>query len=183
MDSIYQLAQASSPSNSQSFPSHAYSVTANQSSSNQSFAPSNSSTPWYIDSAATNHITNDLANLQLYQPYQGSDQVTVGNGQTVLIQHIGKGLLPTPQYSFSLNNLLHVPNISSNLLSVHQLTKDNNCSVTFDSNSFVVQDKHTNKVLHKGPNIHGLYHFANSSSSMIPQAHVAQAKSQVSVST
>lgn len=36
MDSTYQPARASSPSNSQSFPSHAYSVTANQSSSNQS---------------------------------------------------------------------------------------------------------------------------------------------------
>ncbi|GMQ03817.1 hypothetical protein CsSME_00049467 [Camellia sinensis var. sinensis] len=32
-----------------------------ESSSNNSFTPSALSTPWYIDSAATNHITNDLA--------------------------------------------------------------------------------------------------------------------------
>ncbi|GMP86006.1 hypothetical protein CsSME_00038963 [Camellia sinensis var. sinensis] len=51
----------------------AYSVTSAQSSSGSA-----SPTPWYIDSAATNHITNDLTNLQLYQPYQGQDQVTVG---------------------------------------------------------------------------------------------------------
>ncbi|CAL5350299.1 unnamed protein product [Camellia sinensis] len=33
-----------------------------------------SSPPWYVDSAATSHHTNDLSNLQLYQPYQGSNQ-------------------------------------------------------------------------------------------------------------
>ncbi|GMP42726.1 hypothetical protein CsSME_00012370 [Camellia sinensis var. sinensis] len=52
---------------------HAYSVTSAPTTSSSA-----SSTPWYIDSVATNHITNDLTNLHLYQPYQGQDQVTVG---------------------------------------------------------------------------------------------------------
>ncbi|XP_028083210.1 uncharacterized protein LOC114284485 [Camellia sinensis] len=56
--------------------------------------------------------------------------------------------MSTPMQSSSapwLNNLLHVPQISSNLLSVHQCTSDNNCSITFDNELFVIQDKLTNK--------------------------------------
>lgn len=124
-------------------------------------SPSFSSGPnqWYVNSAATHHITNDLNNLQLYQPYHGQDQVTVGNGSNLPILHSGKGILPTPKFPFHLRNVLHVPSISSNLLSVQQLTKDNHCTVTFDDRSFVVQDKITKQVLHKGLNHQGLYHF------------------------
>lgn len=91
--------------------------------------------------------------------------------------------MPTPQCSFHLNDMLHVPYISYNLLSVHKLTKDNNCSVTFDANFFVIQDKISNQVLHKGSNHHGLYQFASSSSSPHPQACIAPSPSQVSMST
>lgn len=45
---------------------------------------------WYVDSAATHHITNDLNSLQLYQPYHGQDQVTVGNGSNLPILHFGQ---------------------------------------------------------------------------------------------
>lgn len=110
-----------------------------------------------VDSVATNHLTNDLTNLQQFQPYQGYEQVQVGNGSSLPISHIGKSLLPTPHYSFHLSNLLHVPTISSNLLFVHQLTKDHNCLVIFDANTFVIQDKCMNKVLHKGVNVNGPY--------------------------
>ena len=103
MDSNYQPSHSSSFSNPSMSPSKAYSVTTSPISSNQnqtSLPTDSSATPWYVDSAATNHITNDLGNFHLYHPYQGHDQMTVGNGQNVPIQHVGKGLLPTPQYSF-----------------------------------------------------------------------------------
>lgn len=85
---------------------------------------------WYLDSVATHHLTNDLSNLNFYQPYHGSEQVMVGNGAAMPIQHSGKGLLPTPTNSFHLNHVYHVPSLSNNLVSVQQLTKDNNCTVT-----------------------------------------------------
>lgn len=107
-------------------------------------APSSSSTAnWYVDSAATTHVTPDLDNLHHYKPYYGYDQVTVGNGTSIPIQHTGQGILSTPSYPFKLNNILHVPFLSSNLLSVHQLTSDNDCTITFDDKSFVIQDKTT----------------------------------------
>lgn len=35
--------------------------------------------PWYLDSGANNHLTAELENLALQQPYQGTDSVIVGN--------------------------------------------------------------------------------------------------------
>lgn len=157
MDNAYSSGSTSGP--------RAYAATQNFSSG---------SSPWYVDSAATHHITNDLNNLQIYQPYTGVDQVTVGNGSGLPIHHSGKGILPTPSFPFHLNNVLHVPSISSNLLSVQQLAKDNNCTITFDDCSFVVQDKLTNQILHRGLNNQGLYQFASSSSVSPPHAFVTK---------
>lgn len=82
--------------------------------------PTITDTPsWLLDSGATNHITGDLNNLHLHHPYQGTDQVTVGNGNTLPIHNTGNGPLPTPSHSFQLRNVLHVPGIQSNLLFVH----------------------------------------------------------------
>ncbi|CAL5422424.1 unnamed protein product [Camellia sinensis] len=150
-------------------------------------APSPSSSeaaPWYLDSAASDHITHDLSNLNLSRSYTGPDQITIGNGTSIPIHHIGKGLLPTPHFSFKLNKLLHAP-ISSNLLSVHQLTKDNNCTITFDDSSFVVQDKNTKAILHKGYNANGLYHFPYllSSSSHPAAMHASHSSSTALLTT
>ncbi|CAN1732298.1 Retrovirus-related Pol polyprotein from transposon RE2, partial [Linum perenne] len=35
---------------------------------------------WTLDSGATHHLTNDLANLTLHSEYQGSDQVQLSDG-------------------------------------------------------------------------------------------------------
>ncbi|CAL5376411.1 unnamed protein product [Camellia sinensis] len=97
---------------------------------------------WFLDPGATSHMTNDLSNLSFYQPYQGHDQVAIGDGTTLPIVHTSNVLLPTP-FPFRLTNMLHVPTLSSNLLSVHHLAVDNNCTITFDEDSFLVQDKNT----------------------------------------
>ncbi|CAL5389833.1 unnamed protein product [Camellia sinensis] len=152
-----------------STPKAAYVASASPSQFQSSSAPPT----WYVDSAATSHITNDLNQLSDYQPYQGTDQVTIGDGSSLPIHHIGNGLLPTPSFPLKLQQVLHVPHISSNLLSVHRLASDNNCSVIFDADKFVVQDKDTKSILYKGLNSQGLYHAPQSVSmfsSSSPQA-------------
>ncbi|XP_021764200.1 uncharacterized protein LOC110728841 [Chenopodium quinoa] len=42
--------------------------------------PSSSSTPWLLDSGASHHVTNDLNNLSLHAPYDGTEELLVGNG-------------------------------------------------------------------------------------------------------
>ncbi|KAI0526762.1 hypothetical protein KFK09_002353 [Dendrobium nobile] len=61
---------------------------------------------WFLDSGATNHLTNSLDNKSISNPYQGSDTVTVGDGRSVNIANIGTGLLPTPNRELSLSKIL-----------------------------------------------------------------------------
>jgi transposase InsO family protein len=112
---------------------------------------------WLTDTGATDHLTANLNNLTVQTPYKGSDQVAVGNGQSIPINNIGNGQLCTKFYNFRLHNLLHSSKISSNLLSVHKLCTDNNCSCYFDSNKFLIQDLPSGKVLYKGLSRNGLY--------------------------
>ncbi|KAA8516995.1 hypothetical protein F0562_017187 [Nyssa sinensis] len=49
------------------------------------------STHWLADSMATNHMTNTSTMLQQPTPYSGSDQVYVGNGNSLPIQSTSDG--------------------------------------------------------------------------------------------
>ncbi|XP_058225858.1 uncharacterized protein LOC131334694 [Rhododendron vialii] len=53
---------------------------------------STASQPWYFDSGATNHITNNLHNLNLEhsQPTNVNEGVLVGNGNTLQVTHTGQ---------------------------------------------------------------------------------------------
>lgn len=44
---------------------------------------------WVPDSGATHHVTSDMNNLQLYYDYDGSDHMTIGNGNSVPVNHVG----------------------------------------------------------------------------------------------
>lgn len=114
---------------------------------------------WYADSGATNHVTNDLQNLSIHSNYQGKDKVSVGNGQGLHIMNTGSSMIHTTSGSFHLDKILHVPSISSNLLSVHQFTKDNDCVFIFDSDGFSIQDRQSGKILFRGLSKNGLYPF------------------------
>jgi hypothetical protein len=91
-------------------------------------APSGNSNPnWYPDSGATHHLTFDLSNLNISsEDYTGSNQVHMGNGIDLSIHHIDDTLLSSPNASFLLHNMLHVPSIMKNLLFVHRFTLETN---------------------------------------------------------
>ncbi|KAL9438517.1 hypothetical protein AB3S75_024229 [Citrus x aurantiifolia] len=44
---------------------------------------------WYLDSGATHHLTNSMANMNVREEFRGSDQLVIGNGQGLPITHIG----------------------------------------------------------------------------------------------
>ena len=75
---------------------------------------------WTTDTGATHHFTNDANNISLQKSnYNGADTVHVGNGQGLQISQTGSSLLSTPSSTFVLNQILLVPEIRQNLLSVH----------------------------------------------------------------
>uniref|UniRef100_A0A2N9FTU5 Integrase catalytic domain-containing protein n=1 Tax=Fagus sylvatica TaxID=28930 RepID=A0A2N9FTU5_FAGSY len=112
---------------------------------------------WLTDTGATDHITANANNLSPQAPYQGQEQVSVGNGQNLPIQNIGNSQLHTKYHKFQLRNVLHVPKIASNLLSVHKLCLDNNCSCYFDAKKLLIQDLPTGRLLYKGQSSNGVY--------------------------
>ncbi|KAI0501904.1 hypothetical protein KFK09_016849 [Dendrobium nobile] len=114
---------------------------------------------WVLDSGASSHMTSDASNVQFPTAYNGSESVSVANGHTVPIQNYRQGLLPLPDSSRKLHlcNLLHVPALTHNLLSVSKLTKDNSVSITFDSNGFEIKDIQDHQPLLRGRLHNGIY--------------------------
>jgi len=112
---------------------------------------------WFPDSGATSHITNNSENLDVSTVYTGNERVLIGNGQSLPISHKGSVSNIVPQSSLVLSNVLVVPDITKNLISISQLTKQLNCQVIFDSSGFVIQDLATRTVLGVGRCENGLY--------------------------
>jgi hypothetical protein len=114
--------------------------------------------PWFHDTGTTHQVTNELSNLNLRtEEYTGTDQLQVGNGQGLRIHHSGIANLSSLHHNFRLSSLLHVPEITKNLLSVNKFTKDNNVFIEFHPTFFCVKDIPTRTPLLHGPSKDGLY--------------------------
>uniref|UniRef100_A0A6N2KS64 Integrase catalytic domain-containing protein n=1 Tax=Salix viminalis TaxID=40686 RepID=A0A6N2KS64_SALVM len=122
-------------------------------------ASANFSTPpqWLVDTAASNHVTDDLHNLSLTSPYEGSDAIVIGDGTGLNISHTGNTTLSTPSTTFTLSNVLCVPSIKKNLISVSQFCKTNHTSIEFFPAFFLVKDLRTGVPLARGQNKHDIY--------------------------
>jgi hypothetical protein len=86
---------------------------------------------WYIDSGATDHITGELDKLTMHNAYNGTDQIHAANGTGMEISHIGTSIIPTPPRNFVLNNVLHAPTASKNLISIQKFTLIMMCLLSF----------------------------------------------------
>lgn len=110
-----------------------------------------------IFKSASNHVTSYMSNLQIHSTYQDNESLTFGNGSKVTIANIGHNTYPLKENIVSLNHILHVPSINKNLLSIYQLTCDNNCAVELHPNCYFAKDKATEKVVLQGKLKDGLY--------------------------
>ena len=91
------------------------------------------------------------------EKYNGSDQIHVANGSGMEIKHIGQSVIYTPTRDLTLKHVLHVPEASKNLISVHRLATDNNAHLEFHPDFFLVKDQTSKKVLLRGKCKRGLY--------------------------
>jgi hypothetical protein len=139
--------------------------------------------PWYADTGATNHLTSEVGKLSTQEPYRGHDQVRTANGAGMRISHVGQAsLLAHNSQKLRLLNVLRVPSATRSLLSVPQLTRDNNVFAEFHRFSFfLIKDRDTRAVLLRGRLRHGLY--ALDAPPALPASHAPQAFSGVHVSS
>ena len=112
---------------------------------------------WYMDSGATSHVTSELGNLSISSDYKGKNKLCVGDVKALTISHVGSSLLSSKTQPLLLNNILHVPQITKNLISVSKFTRDNDVIIEFFSDGYLIKDKTTRQVLLKGTLKRGLY--------------------------
>ena len=97
---------------------------------------------WVVDSGATRHI---CANRSAFTSYtnigEGEEHIYLGHSRTTLVLGKGKVLLKlTLGKTLALSDVLHVPSIRVNLISVALLGKVR-VKVSFESNKIVMKKK------------------------------------------
>ncbi|KAJ0857667.1 putative RNA-directed DNA polymerase [Helianthus annuus] len=120
-------------------------------------AGSHGSFNYLPDTGANDHAATDFESLDNSEAYYGNDSLFVGNGQPLPILNIGSTKIYSPNKTLTLSNVLHVPQLKRNLLSVQKFCVDNNVFFEFHASYFVVKDESTRTILLTGPSEHGLY--------------------------
>lgn len=119
---------------------------------------------WYLDTGATAHMTASTFSLSDHHAYSGNDSVYVGNGAQLQISHVGNLKLNS---HIDFLDVLVVPHITKNLLSLNKLTTDLPIDVIFTDNSFVVQNRKTKDPIATGRHENSLYILERGQSALI----------------
>ncbi|KAL9426217.1 hypothetical protein AB3S75_033067 [Citrus x aurantiifolia] len=140
---------------------------------------------WYLDSGATHHLTNSMANMHVSNEFRGNDKLIIGDGKCLSITHVGNtnltiqsSKIQSASTCIALKDILLVPSITKNLISVSRLTTDNDVSVEFLGSVCFVKDILKGKILLLGIAKKCLYKLQLSSS---PQSTFTSFLSQSSI--
>lgn len=112
---------------------------------------------YIVDSGATHHVVTDLDQLSLHYPYNGPDELFMGSGEGLRITNSVTLSLSTSASLFNLPDTLCVPQMTKNIISVSQLSNQQNCAIVFLPHSFHVKCLKTGRILLNGPCRDGLY--------------------------
>ena len=102
------------------------------------YANINQSETWLVDSGCTNHMTN---NVELFRELdqKSRSKVRVGNGQYISVKGKGSIAIETLSGTKIINDVMYVPDIDQNLLSVGQLL-EKGFKVHFEDKMCVIKD-------------------------------------------
>ena len=109
---------------------------------------------WIIGLDASNHIFGNVS-LFFSISHPKTHVITLANLSNVTSQGVCQISLSS---SLNLKNAFFVPNCPLNLISLSQLTKSLNCSITFNDNSFIIQDRSIGRLITEGHEFGGLYY-------------------------
>lgn len=87
---------------------------------------------WHLDNGATHHWTNNMENMYLKEEFKDTEQLIIKNGQDLSMTHIGHVFSSfkasnnsSMHTTIKLKDMLLVPSITMNLLSISKLNSDN----------------------------------------------------------
>ena len=109
---------------------------------------------WIIDSGASQHMTGTLECLTNLKEIMACP-IGLPNGEQVMALKEGSVCLGK---HIKLDNVLYVPNLNCNLISVSQLLDGSNCTVQFTNKICVIQDRTSRMVIGAGEQCKGLYY-------------------------
>lgn len=99
----------------------------------------------------------------LHNPKSLNSALHLPNGTTTSISHVGDIVLTS---SVVLSEVLCVPSIQCNLISISKLTADSFASITFSKHNCLLQDHSQRPMVEIGKVDAGLYTFSSTSSTM-----------------
>lgn len=99
---------------------------------------------WIMDSRCTEHITYRSDVLEERTNTTNEPPVTIPNGESVPVEGKGSHTLPN---GMKVQEVLHFPNFTFNLLSVSKLSRDLDCAITFFPEFFVMQGLHLRRLI------------------------------------
>jgi len=110
---------------------------------------------WIIDSGASKHVTGMSSHFKSYSPYIHSECVRTADGTSQQIHGVGS-IACTP--SINLSFVLHIPSFPVNLIAISSIIDQFKfkCTITFDENYCVFQERGTGKVIGTGVRHNGL---------------------------
>ncbi|KAK2405521.1 putative mitochondrial protein [Trifolium repens] len=111
--------------------------------------------PWIIDTGASNHMTGSVMSMHDLHNIQ-SCPVGLPDGQHTTATKEGTVILDG---GLKLTNVLYVPKLNCNLISVPQLIDESDCIFQFTNKLCVIQDRTSRMLIGAGERMNGLYFF------------------------
>lgn len=140
-------------SSSQSAPSDSPANVA-QRGNTQAYHASSNNSSWIVDSGASDHMTGNKSLFTSYSPCKCDMTVTIADGTQSKV--LGIGIVRISQ-QLQLQDVLYVPQLQCNLLSVRRLNKDSKCLTIFNTSSCLFQVQGSKVIIGCGEQQGGLY--------------------------
>ena len=115
----------------------------------------NSIHSWIIDSRAIDHMTG-CSKMFSYSPCASNKKVKLVDGSLSTIAGMGTIKLTS---LITLQDVLHIPNLSCNLLSISKFTYDHLCRANFYSSYCEFQNLTTGRMIRRAKEKDGLHYF------------------------
>lgn len=112
---------------------------------------------WTTDTGGSNHMIAHSGMLRNLKKYVGHDSVFIGDGSALKINAIGDTLVSDSKNDLLLHDVLHVPQLTKNLLYVSQLTSQYPLNCEFTNKSLCIKDQTTCRTMLMGHRKGDLY--------------------------